>query len=32
MIKAIVEDSYKLDISKIVLGRLRGIRDNVSQG
>jgi hypothetical protein len=32
MIKAIVEDPYKLDISKIVLDRLRGIRDNVSQG
>jgi putative transposase len=28
MIKTIVEDAYLLGISKIVLGRLKGIRDN----
>ncbi|MBS7618050.1 transposase [Candidatus Bathyarchaeota archaeon] len=32
MIKAIVEDAYALGISKIVLGRLKGIRKNSHNG
>jgi putative transposase len=32
MIKAIVEDAHHLKISKIVLGRLKGIRDNSHNG
>jgi putative transposase len=32
MIKAIIEDAYHLGISKIVLGKLKGIRDNSHNG
>jgi putative transposase len=32
MIKQIVEDAYQLGISKIVLGRLKGIRNNSQNG
>ena len=32
MIKTIVEDAYQLGISKIVLGRLKGIRNNSKNG
>jgi putative transposase len=32
MIKQIVEDAHQLDISKIVLGRLKGIRNNNHNG
>jgi transposase, IS605 OrfB family, central region len=32
MIKTIIEDAHHLSISKIVLGKLKGIRDNSHNG